>query len=77
MSIKDMFLKAAGFRLIEQEPHDFSPYWKISWRIKVKGYDYGSYCCLSEEEDIPEAREILKEQAWDTIQALINCHANA
>ena len=77
-NIQEMFLKAAGFQIIERPPIDLDMFTVIGYRIKTNGGDYGAYAIQRgylDEKDRMEYESQFKEQALETILTFIGCHA--
>lgn len=69
--LRDMFLQAAEFSIIRQEPA-FSPFCYIGWRIRVREEVYGKICAYEPGCDMDELERLMKEDAMDTILRLLN-----
>lgn len=76
--IGEMFLKAAGFRIVEKPPAGLYNRATIGYRVRIKGKDYGSHVLLFgplDEYTRELATELFKEEALDICLMLVGCHA--
>lgn len=76
--VEEMFLKAAGFRMIEKPLAGNCDMTMIGYRMRIKGKDYGNFIWIAgpiSENVRREATDLFKEEALEVCTMLVGCHA--